>query len=384
MPSWKLSKGLLERQVSKTIIRYIDSAITSPPKHQPFQKDDHDFFHLFSSFWKEDFSGIDLDDGYERKSDDPSWLSCYSDHAINSVRLVLAVCERDMTYVLVEVQSAPPPDLDSMSLKNLSRETFGNILRGLDEANKQLKHSEKTLAEEVNSRLVSLHKESCDDQVSDRFYEEFKLAYSKVGMHQQYDSLPDDPDWLSRFSNQAINVVRLVMLLRAQNESAKSVLHSSSVQELSLDNIALKNLPLEQFLDIFRQLVDAAKRTKWNKVGNSLDIIEPPGSDTVSEDEESEQFHDAEDAHALSEIDFVGSDSTLNDLEENIEDEIVEFGSEDDFKRELEKWDVHEALEDLPEDVIGPLLDAPKARKMTVTILRRALGVKGSTNTAYV
>ncbi|KAH9483608.1 hypothetical protein JR316_0003078 [Psilocybe cubensis] len=388
MPSKKHTQSVLEKQISKTIALYIDSAITAPPKHQPYHNDVRDFTHVFEVFWKEDFSGIDLDAVYKRKPDDPSWLSYFSDHKINAVRLVLAVRDRDINLVLVEGQPPPAPAVDSVSLKDISYETFAGILRGLVRATKKLEETEISITSEIIRYLESMPNQTCEDELSDGFYEEFKLLRSKVDIHQAYATTPEEPDWLARYSNQAINIVRIVVLLRAYDESAASVLESFGDQELSLEYVVFEDVSLQDFLDVFRQLVGAERRLRRkSEAENSLDIMEPPSSDsdTASEHEADEKTIHAKDAppRSIYELDFVGSESTLHDDQEDvIKIEEVEFDTEEEFRRQLEQWDVHEALEDLPEDIIGPLLEDSKTRRITIAILRKALDVKGSTNTA--
>ncbi|PPQ82394.1 hypothetical protein CVT25_008355 [Psilocybe cyanescens] len=153
----------LEKQITKTLAEYIDRAITSPPKHQPFA----DFIEFLQN-WQSHTAGIDTKQVYKSKLRDPSWLKEHDDHA----------GDRDSYPSTPDL--SPFLFLDTVYLKYVPQKKFKDILFHIANATERA----------VCSRSPK------DPNGCDHVFGEFTKKTFNINMHQEYHRRSDDPHWL--------------------------------------------------------------------------------------------------------------------------------------------------------------------------------------------
>lgn len=390
MASSDNSTSPLEKQIAKKLAEYIDRAITAPPKHQPFIY--YNEYDVFLQNMEAHTTGIDMKQVYEAKSSDPSWVKEHDDYSINLARLFLAVGERD-SYASIP-GSSPSLSLGSVDLKYIFHKRFKDILFHIANANERA----------VNSRPPK------DPEGCDRVFEESTKKTFNINIHQPYPRQADDPHWMQRYSNMAINVVRLSLAIKAI-PAPRNRARPRPPARVKLESVSLKDVTQQAFLEHLNGFFDSLRRARERAVLNNTGTgaaapanvggqANPPSAQSQAQAQAQDDDGDDEEEHG-----YEGDDDAWEDEDENgdVPDDIREFfdnlsddssdsdsevSSDDLFDDDLSlfetdeerdelfaNWSKNEKDESLPIDVIGPLLEDPNTRNITVNLFITLLGV---------
>ncbi|KAF9557184.1 hypothetical protein CPC08DRAFT_57878 [Agrocybe pediades] len=164
------------------------------------------------------------------------------------------------------------------------------------------------------------------------------IAITTPPKHQPFELAdPDKPHYLRFYCSEAISWACRVLALKNGTDS-------------------LKNVTEQEFEDLVRTY----KGKRWSKLSRQP----PPPSyydsdsdwDSGDEDDDDDLNYDSDAPPEYRKLD------------------------EDDLKYFFQQWKMNEEKEDLPKDVIGPLLDDPETHDFTVDILKEAFGISGGSD----